>query len=222
MSAAPRTWTQPSRRLRVKLHVGPGLIKRGGDNSDKEVKMIFDLDVSMSGNVPVNMAAASMQTVHTRPVPSSATPSPTPSTTPWSPSGLCRGRSPIDPRAARRAAYTGAVWITERCVGVDLRSTRRRLGEPPLQTRFRFCGNAAHQRLPLRGAVMAQGAMTERCDGTCAMNQLGLFASSSHLSVALRAPPPRKGRPFGFAKNGDLAPFFFCLRRGRQRRQNVV
>ena len=51
---------------RVKLHVGPGLIKRGGDNSDKEVKMIFDLDVSMSGNVPVNMAAASMQTVHTQ------------------------------------------------------------------------------------------------------------------------------------------------------------
>ena len=51
---------------RMKLHVGPGLLKRGTDDSDKEVKMIFDLDVSMSGNVPVNMAAASMQTVHTQ------------------------------------------------------------------------------------------------------------------------------------------------------------
>ena len=51
---------------RMKLHVGPGLLKRGSDDSDKEVKLIFDLDVSMSGNVPVNMAAASMQTVHTQ------------------------------------------------------------------------------------------------------------------------------------------------------------
>jgi hypothetical protein len=28
--------------------------------------MIFDLDVSMNGKVPVNMAAASMQTIHTQ------------------------------------------------------------------------------------------------------------------------------------------------------------
>ena len=49
---------------RMKLHVGPGLIKRGNAVSDKEVKMIFDLDVSMNGNVPVNLSAASMQTVH--------------------------------------------------------------------------------------------------------------------------------------------------------------
>ena len=28
--------------------------------------MIFDLDVSMSGNVPVNLSAASMQTIHTQ------------------------------------------------------------------------------------------------------------------------------------------------------------
>ena len=50
----------------MKLHVGPGLLKRGGDVSDKEVKLIFDLDVSMVGNVPVNMAAGSMETVHTQ------------------------------------------------------------------------------------------------------------------------------------------------------------
>ena len=51
---------------RMKLHVGPGMVKRGNDDSDKEVKLIFDLDVSMNGNIPVNMAAASMQTVHTQ------------------------------------------------------------------------------------------------------------------------------------------------------------
>ena len=50
----------------MKLHVGPGMVKRGNDDSDKEVKLIFDLDVSMSGNVPVNLSAASMQTVHTQ------------------------------------------------------------------------------------------------------------------------------------------------------------
>ena len=49
---------------RMKLHVGPGMIKRGNDASDKEVKLIFDLDVFMGGNVPVNMAAGAMQTVH--------------------------------------------------------------------------------------------------------------------------------------------------------------
>ena len=49
---------------RMKLHVGPGMIKRGNDASDKEVKLIFDLDVYMGGNVPINMAAGAMQTVH--------------------------------------------------------------------------------------------------------------------------------------------------------------
>ena len=48
----------------MKLHVGPGMIKRGNDASDKEVKLIFDLDVFMGGNIPVNMAAGAMQTTH--------------------------------------------------------------------------------------------------------------------------------------------------------------
>lgn len=48
---------------RMKLHVGPGMVKRG-PQQDKEPKMIFDLDVSMGGNIPVNMAAGSMETVH--------------------------------------------------------------------------------------------------------------------------------------------------------------
>ncbi len=51
---------------RMKLHVGPGMIKRGNDTSDKEVKLIFDLDVFMGGNLPVNMAAGAMETVHTQ------------------------------------------------------------------------------------------------------------------------------------------------------------
>ena len=49
---------------RMKLHVGPGMVRKGNDASDKEAKMIFDLDVSMGGNIPVNMAAGAMQTVH--------------------------------------------------------------------------------------------------------------------------------------------------------------
>lgn len=49
---------------RMKLHVGPGLLKRGQDASDKEVKLIFDLDVSLSGNLPVKLSAAGMKTIH--------------------------------------------------------------------------------------------------------------------------------------------------------------
>lgn len=49
---------------RLKLHVGPGLVRRGQSVTDGEVKMILDLDVSVSGSVPVSLAASSMQTVH--------------------------------------------------------------------------------------------------------------------------------------------------------------
>lgn len=48
---------------RMKLHVGPGMVKRGAQQ-DKEAKMIFDMDISMGGNIPVNMAAGSMETAH--------------------------------------------------------------------------------------------------------------------------------------------------------------
>lgn len=48
---------------RMKLHVGPGMVKRG-PQQDKEPKMIFDMDISMGGNIPVNMAAGSMETAH--------------------------------------------------------------------------------------------------------------------------------------------------------------
>lgn len=48
---------------RVKIHAGPGLVKRNGQQ-DNEVKFIFDQDLFMSGNVPVNLSAGALQTLH--------------------------------------------------------------------------------------------------------------------------------------------------------------
>lgn len=48
---------------RAKIHAGPGMIKRPGLN-DTEVKFIFDQDVYMSGNIPVNVSAGALQTIH--------------------------------------------------------------------------------------------------------------------------------------------------------------
>ena len=48
---------------RVKLHAGPGLIKRGGQ-PDKEVKFIFDQDLYMPGQLAVNLSAGALQTLH--------------------------------------------------------------------------------------------------------------------------------------------------------------
>ncbi len=48
---------------RVKLHAGPGLVKRGG-KPDQEVKFIFDQDLYMPGQVPVNLSAGALQTLH--------------------------------------------------------------------------------------------------------------------------------------------------------------
>lgn len=47
----------------VKLHAGPGLVKKNGQ-PDPEVKFIFDQDLYMGGNVPVNYAAGALQTLH--------------------------------------------------------------------------------------------------------------------------------------------------------------
>lgn len=49
---------------RLKLHTGPGLLRRGSDTPDQEVKFVLDIDVSMSGNLPVNAAAGAMSTLH--------------------------------------------------------------------------------------------------------------------------------------------------------------
>lgn len=48
---------------RVKLHAGPGLIKRGGIE-DKEVKFIFDQDLYMPGQLQLNLAAGALTTLH--------------------------------------------------------------------------------------------------------------------------------------------------------------
>ena len=50
---------------RVKLHAGPGLVKRGGQQ-DSEVKFIFDQDLYMPGQVPVNLSAGALQTLHSQ------------------------------------------------------------------------------------------------------------------------------------------------------------
>lgn len=50
---------------RVKLHAGPGMVKRNGQ-SDKEVKFIFDQDLFMPGQVPVNLSAGALQTLHSQ------------------------------------------------------------------------------------------------------------------------------------------------------------
>lgn len=52
----------------LKLHAGPGRIKRNGVD-DGEVKFIFDQDLYMEGNVPVNYAAGALQTLHSQAFP---------------------------------------------------------------------------------------------------------------------------------------------------------
>lgn len=48
---------------RVKLHAGPGLVKRPG-RADDEVKFIFDQDLYLTGPIPVNGSVAALQTLH--------------------------------------------------------------------------------------------------------------------------------------------------------------
>lgn len=48
---------------RAKIHAGPGLVNTP-NAKDPEVKFIFDMDLFMKGNVPVNLSAGSLQTLH--------------------------------------------------------------------------------------------------------------------------------------------------------------
>lgn len=48
---------------RVKLHAGPGLVKKNGQE-DKEVRFIFDQDLYMPGQLPLNLAVGALQTLH--------------------------------------------------------------------------------------------------------------------------------------------------------------
>ena len=48
---------------RIKLHAGPGKVKRG-NKEDPEVKFIFDQDLYRSGQLPLNLVPATLQTLH--------------------------------------------------------------------------------------------------------------------------------------------------------------
>lgn len=50
---------------RLKLHTGPGMIKRGGQ-PDQELKFIFDQDLFLPGKVPVNMTTGALSTLHSQ------------------------------------------------------------------------------------------------------------------------------------------------------------
>lgn len=50
---------------RAKIHAGLGLVKRNGQE-DKEVKFIFDQDLYMPGQLPVNLSAGALQTLHSQ------------------------------------------------------------------------------------------------------------------------------------------------------------
>lgn len=53
---------------RVKLHAGPGFVRKFG-RDDKEVKFILDLDLFMPGQIPVNLSAGALQTLHSQAYP---------------------------------------------------------------------------------------------------------------------------------------------------------
>ena len=48
---------------KAKLHAGPGKITRNG-KEDPEVKFIFDQDLFMAGNIPVQASAGALETLH--------------------------------------------------------------------------------------------------------------------------------------------------------------
>ena len=48
---------------KAKIHAGPGMTRRNG-KPDPEVKFIFDQDLFMAGNVPVNVSAGALETLH--------------------------------------------------------------------------------------------------------------------------------------------------------------
>lgn len=48
---------------RVKIHAGPGLVKKNG-KADGEVRFIFDQDLFMPGNIPVHLSAGALETLH--------------------------------------------------------------------------------------------------------------------------------------------------------------
>lgn len=52
----------------AKIHAGPGIVKRNGQ-TEKEVRFIFDQDLYMSGNIPVNYSAGALEALHSQAYP---------------------------------------------------------------------------------------------------------------------------------------------------------
>lgn len=50
---------------KVKIHAGPGMVRRG-NKPDSEIKFVFDQDLYMPGQVPVNVSAGALQTLHSQ------------------------------------------------------------------------------------------------------------------------------------------------------------
>lgn len=48
---------------RAKIHAGPGMVRRSGQ-ADQEIKFVFDQDLFMQGNIPVNVSAGALETLH--------------------------------------------------------------------------------------------------------------------------------------------------------------
>ena len=48
---------------RAKIHAGPGIAKQNG-KVDREIKFIFDQDLYMAGNLPVNVSVSTLETLH--------------------------------------------------------------------------------------------------------------------------------------------------------------
>lgn len=57
---------KPDSSCQAKIHAGTGRIQSKVPNvpQDPEIKFIFDLDLSMGGNVPCTLAAAGLETLH--------------------------------------------------------------------------------------------------------------------------------------------------------------
>lgn len=50
---------------RVKIHAGPGMVRRSGQ-SDPEIKFIFDQDLFLPGQLPVNLSTGALNTLHSQ------------------------------------------------------------------------------------------------------------------------------------------------------------
>lgn len=50
---------------RLKLHAGPGMVKRNGQ-ADEELKFVLDQDLYMPGQLAINLSAGALQTLHSQ------------------------------------------------------------------------------------------------------------------------------------------------------------